>query len=568
MTSSDEVLSYLNKNNIEWKSNDTQIITNCPSCGAEGKVYIGKDNGVWDCKSGSCELNGKSFPFGKYQSLVGVKATPQTKLDNSLLDDYKTRLQQNPAVMNWLLNERKFTPEAIKILELGVDYRQFNTIPHFDKNHKLTGVQLRDPQWQAGSGKDKYSYVTGSKPGLINGHNVFVQGNKQCIIFEGGYDVGAALSYGINKSFPLGVPGAKMRKDKWVEDLSTFDTIYIWYDSDQAGTTGAYDLALRLGLKRCKRVITPAGYKDLNECLVNGVPKQEIINAIQTADHFSVSGVSSTIDFVEEVVNGSKDENKALGAVTGLTAFDKMMKGFKLGKISLFSGFPDAGKTTFAKYCYYNIALRGDPVLIFSMETEPEVLIGDMVSIMGNKSKYTMQPDEIRALVTKINNEVPIHWYNFKGEETQLNCDALIQYAKACRDRYGVKYVLLDDFSFISNNSSNKYKTGVENDDKIFLDLQDSFKRMDMHLSMIAHIKKPESSKEESKMPGMSDLKGSGAVMYKPDYIIMVHRDRDIDMPEEEQKFVEIGIVKNKPGNKRGKIRLKYNTDTCQYEEI
>ena len=144
----------------------------------------------------------------------------------------------------------------------------------------------------------------------------------------------------------------------------------------------------------------------------------------------------------------------------------------------------------------------------------------------------------------------------------------MIEYAKACRDLWGVKYVLLDDFSFISNNSSNKYKTGVENDDRVFLTLQDSFKRMDMHLAIISHLKKADNAKDTKDMPDMVDLKGSGAVMYKPDYIIMVHRDRDLSLSEEEQKFVDIGIVKNKPGNKRGVIRLKYDTERCIYEEI
>ena len=64
----------------------------------------------------------------------------------------------------------------------------------------------------------------------------------------------------------MGVPGAGVKKHAWIEAVDRIaPKIYILFDNDQAGTKGAQDLASRIGIEKCLKIVLPKGTKDINE---------------------------------------------------------------------------------------------------------------------------------------------------------------------------------------------------------------------------------------------------------------------------------------------------------------
>ncbi|HFV2381401.1 TPA: toprim domain-containing protein, partial [Escherichia coli] len=93
--------------------------------------------------------------------------------------------------------------------------------------------------------------------------------------------------YGISAlSVPFG--GGKGAKQQWIEfeyhNLDRFEEIFISMDVDDVGREAAREIASRLGEHRCRLVTLP--YKDINECLMNGVTEDEIWQYIGTASYF------------------------------------------------------------------------------------------------------------------------------------------------------------------------------------------------------------------------------------------------------------------------------------------
>ena len=88
--------------------------------------------------------------------------------------------------------------------------------------------------------------------------------------------------------------GGGGNKQRWIEsdyeDLLRFEKIYLVLDDDEQGDLAAEEIARRLGRHRCLRVRLPK--KDANECLMCGVPREEIAAAIDSAE--SLEGTTNS----------------------------------------------------------------------------------------------------------------------------------------------------------------------------------------------------------------------------------------------------------------------------------
>jgi len=544
-------LAYLEENGISFEltPDQTQAILDCPECGSTKHTYFNVTNGLWDCKK--CKAKGNFYQFKDAYKHPAIE--PENSVREISVDDverYQSALflSKNNATLEYLTKKRCYSIDEIKASRLGVNDFGDIVIPYYNEKDELYGCQVKNIHTGG--------WYSIGKPGIYN-IQILKDNPDELVVFEGAWDVIAARQYGLKKA--ISIPGANWRKDSWVLKLKEIQKIYICLDTDEVGTKGARELASRLGLNRCWNVKLPL--KDINDCLIAKLPVGIVKKAIQDAEQFPVPGMCSSDRFIDDVMDSIENPNKLKGYPTHYPKLDIMTGGFGPGEIRVVSGLTSVGKTTFLMDEMLQYAKQNIPVAIFCLESAIHKVMKEMLQSLSNRPLSDMTKEEIVALVKQL-SEMPIHWFDEREFEGNLNVMKVKELIRQTRDRYGVKFVVIDNLQFVLNTDYSKRSTD-EKVTSLMTELKLLAKTLQIHIIAVAHINR----QNDGDRPQMQQLKGSSAYEQTSDYIMFVHRDTNPDADPEIKARVEVIVAKNRPNRETGIIQFRYDKEKCLYRE-
>ena len=137
------------------------------------------------------------------------------------------------------------------------------------------------------------------EPILFGWQAISPKARAVCIV-EGELDAIAMHAYGFpSLSVPTGA-GSHGWIERDYDRLAPFDTIYLAFDNDAAGQKAIPELVERLGRERV-RVVTLPG-KDANDCLMLGVPVEQVIAAMRAAKTVDPAELRNVGEFEDAVI--------------------------------------------------------------------------------------------------------------------------------------------------------------------------------------------------------------------------------------------------------------------------
>lgn len=562
-----QIIEFFKQNGVHYEEQSNQFLIDCPKCGKESHTYMGQDNGIWDCKI--CGEKGNFYGYKKYFTTEVV----QTKeaLSENTVQAFIKNLNGNKYNLQYL-SKRGLTKRVIESERIGCNNNGDIAIPFYE-NGKLVAIKFRNMNFENQMQKyeeNKIEGVEGKKPNKwysIGKPGLYGKAEgKEVLLCEGEWDRLAALSYGIRDV--VSAPGCTTTN--WVEGLRGVETVYVCYDSDGPGRKGAYEIASRLGLDRCKNVELPL--KDLNDCLLGGITYAQIKKIILQASPFPVPGMCTADRFRSEVLYEMGHLHELRGVATGHERLDQLTRGFKGGQIRLVSGFTSAGKSTWIMNEMLLYALQRIPVTIFSFESDTTDVVMNMVQYLSSKPLDELTVEQKNAALDKLDS-LPLHFFDEKNFTEVLNIVKFKELCKQNRDRFGSKFFVLDNIQFLLNFDHSK-RSFDEKVTELMTELKAMAKTLDIHIIAIAGLNRaaygvPDKNGIRSlKKPQINDIKGSSGFEQTADYVMFIHRDTGFDAPDEIKTSVEVIIAKNRPGRGiTGIIPFRYDVNTCRYTE-
>ena len=367
-----------------------------PQAIAEAKGFLGlRDDGAR--RLTSCAQ------FGTDRTEVGTwEAVAQTWAQCQTLTD-------GGPVWHYLVDDRKIEPEVLRWLDVREVISQGQWImvfPYFAApgdglDAGLSGSTV--PEWlkfealERSGGKKREWTSKGPEKALWGMQLVNrpeFKAARAVLICEGEKDAATWLSYGCQQwgVVPVSVPfGAKFKgSDKarpspnreWIDRcwdwLQQFETIYVALDGDEAGRRAAADIILEIGPRRCRLVELPAKairegpqttgrFKDVNECLMAGVPVEAIQECLEHARDFAPEKVKTSEWFREQYLAEWFDKTLE----PGLSLPFGFPWKIRTGELTIHTGIEKSGKTTLLNYILVHLMSQGEKVLVASMEVKP-----------------------------------------------------------------------------------------------------------------------------------------------------------------------------------------------------
>jgi twinkle protein len=536
-----KVESLLSSQGIEYKavvrSSGHQAIATCPFCHGDGKdkdtFAINLETGAWNCMRGKCGKHGSWYDLS---SELGLQYKPLEEqfYSKPKVNYSKPQISFNPLpdeAKKYMIETRKLSKEVLKKYSVTAQGDRI-AFPYF-KDGELINVKYRskgDGNWK------KMSQEKSCRPTLY-GSDLINKDHDRLIITEGEFDALALAQYGLENV--VSIPGGT-NNNKWIDEewdwLEFFNTIYLVMDNDEAGLMATKDFTRRLGIWRC--VIVDLPMKDANECLIQGVDRAKILECFQVAKKVEHEKLSHISAYIDEVIDLVENPDRLNGTKTGMTQLDWLLKGWRDGEVTIWTGQNGAGKSTLLGQMLLNLADKKVFSCVASMELKPKRYLhwqALQITDCGNAR-------DIRKSLEWLQD------YQYIADVTgDILLNELLDIFTYAARRYGVKHFVVDSLMKIKLNNVDKYEAQKDCVNR----LTEFAKKYNCHVHLVAHPRKSESDTAE---PGKMDVAGSSDITNLADNVIILTRNMKDDF-----KGGGLILKKNREHGFLGKFALEFN---------
>lgn len=427
---------------------------------------------------------------------------------------------------------------------------------------------------------------------LANRHcAIIVEGEIDALsVYEAGYGNhydpvanadGEVVEHELGRWAVLSVPNGASKGSQRLEYLdncsdymSTIDEFVIATDNDEAGMSLRDELVRRLGAEKCRIVEYPKqcvikasenelrSCKDMNEVLIH-FGKNVIKEIIDNSQSIPVDGIYYLDNVFNQMIEKFR-KGVTLGDTTRFGEFDDYFR-WKKGDINIFTGYANAGKTTFliqlmlAKSIY-----DGWKWAIFSPENYPaNDFYEDLIEMYVGKWITKMTEEEyIDACLF-----IDLHFF-YVYPEWEHDLESINEKFRYLILKKGVDGVLIDPF-----NQLDKTQKAYERDDQYISNTLKDVKRFALlnavSYNIIMHPKSPSYNQDKSlPVVDMYDIAGGAMTGNKADQIISYYRPNyHIDKNDGNVQIHVQKVKRKRTGGKLGVFDLFLDWNTKRYRD-
>lgn len=362
----------------------------------------------------------------------------------------------------------------------------------------------------------------------------------------------------------------------WIENegdnLNRFDEIFLSFDMDSAGEAGIREILIRLGTHRCRIVSLPAPYKDANECLQNGFTDHDFLDCLRRSTYQQPEEFLTFQDGMGLVIESQRKAALRGNIPEGLMLpWPKATQFFMCpGHLSVWTGFGGHGKTTLISHLIASIICKTDSekVCIASLEMTATDTLERLCAQLTGRSIMALSECELEYLGEAIQDRCVV--YHHIGQSTLSKLLEIFAYA---RRRHGVTQFVVDSLMMLGIGHED-YDRQVAASQQLITFARDNY----AHIHLVAHPKKPT---DESKMPSMYDVKGSGGLVDGAHNVLVVWKNKrkaeaqqdalingvPLDPKLQAEPDTTISIQKNRLNGWNATIPLWFHKESQQFME-
>lgn len=411
----------------------------------------------------------------------------------------------------------------------GIDYmpqvnKEVKTI-HFNyfKNGKLFNIKYRD--------RDKnFKLVSGALLGPYGLDVALDNSDTEIIICEGEIDALSFYEAGIKTAVSVPNGASKgSQKLEWLDefiDIFEGKKVYLATDMDDPGVALRNELARRIGKENCYLIDFP--YKDANEVLIHGGP-DKLVECYNSASPFPVEGVDDASSVKDDLLR-LYEEGEPVGYEIGY--------GFKIhpGQVTLITGIPGHGKSTFLKNMMYRLAKMHDQrFFIYSAEeANTSFALADMYQIATGKA-FFQTPFAERISKLEVEQLVPFmneHFKYYRLSDNDLTIDGILAKAREMIRRNGINALVIDNMSTVEKSLSNQEQQRHHQIKIMMNDLAKFARNNSIHVFLVAHPKKMSKVGSKHEVPDGYSVGDSSHWFNLTDNGISVYRNYDTRQTE------------------------------------
>ncbi|CAI2382656.1 unnamed protein product [Moneuplotes crassus] len=398
--------------------------------------------------------------------------------------------------------------------------------------------------------KQRFNPAGISATGLF-GLNTVPAEAKAIVITEGEFDAMAvhqatgmpavSLPNGAHSLPPVILP--------WLEK---YEKIYLWLDNDEAGQSAVEKFSQKLGKGRTLIVKAPMNgdqsFKDANETLIG---EGDLMSCIRKAKSLNEENIIGIRDMTEDIISRLFYFEEMKGTQSGYFKwYNNILKGFRKGELTIFTGPTGSGKTTFLSQLSLDFLERGIPTLWGSFEVKNEILASTMIQQYSKNDTAKMTKNDLKDIIEEM-GDLPLYFMKFFGS---TDLDVLFNTLDYAVYTYDIGHIVLDNLQFmISGQGRGASKFDIQ--DGVISGLRRFATEKNVHITIVIHPKKVDDDDELT----IASVFGSAKATQESDNIMIM---------QNKHRFRYIDIRKNRFDGSIGRVPIGFDRSTKRYFEL
>lgn len=438
------------------------------------------------------------------------------KPDEALVQEYKDNLNLTSEALKYLKEERGLDDATIEHFNLGYN-SSFDaiSIPIY-KNKELINIKYRllNP-----GDRPKYLGEKGAEPWVYNEEGLAeAQDKGGLLIVEGEFDLMSAWQAGITNV--ISPSSGKDSYGLWIELVDEIPKVYISYDNDSAGKEASVKLANRIGIDKSYEV-SYGDVKDANDFFKEHT-RDDFIQLLTKAvpyHSYQFKGLGDIINFMRQ--------GKSTTIETELIPNVKIEKDW----LMMISGKTNVGKTAYILNIAEDVASQGIPVLIMPFERGIESVGKRFLQVKFDKTYEDfsfLNEGEWKNVIDDCVN-TPIYFSVPKKEDV---VETIIKSHRL----FDTRFVIVDHLDYMIRHGNSNKEAEISNTLHTLKRVAEDY---GIVIALVTHIRKIDGyGSNESKTPGMEDMKGSSSLYQDSECVVMLVGSGE--------GTLDVNIVKNK----------------------
>lgn len=373
-------------------------------------------------------------------------------------------------------------------------------------------------------GKDWRS-TRGVSRGLYNA-DALKLGDGPIVITEGEIDALSAMQAGFTRavSLPDGWTADGEKRDCLIDAevrLRESPFVIVAGDNDEAGKSLPKAVANILAGHDVRFVTWPDGCKDANDVLVK-FGEGELARCLTEAKQIDPEG-----GFITGISDLPPMPARRVLRL-GMSPYDNVVA-FEVGAMSVGTGTPGSGKSTFTTFAAHHIAQNeGVRVGMLAFETHPYRTRDHLSRLMTQRPWDSLSADEQRSLGEALDKRFRIVHRTFESRQHNMEWLRQMIYTLAVRDN--CKFIIVDPWNELEHlPEPGESMTAYIN--WALQQIRTWAEQYDCHICLIAHPRKM-STEGKMRSPTGYDVADSAAFFNKPSLGFSVHKEEDEEKGE------------------------------------
>ena len=421
---------------------------------------------------------------------------------------------------------------------------------YYNKDKQLVAQKLRYP--------DKtFKFIGNPKEALMYGQQLWGSGGKKLTITEGEIDA-LAVATAFNGKYPVvsiknGVQSAKKELAQNLDWISSFDSVYLWFDNDEHGRKAIDEVCSLLPADKVMIVRHPE-YKDASEVLVktggNGV-----VNTFYNADKYKPDDIATPDDLLDDIAEPIEE-----GFPWYYRKLTELTYGRRFGEVVVAGAGVSVGKTDFVMTQIAHDISQGFKVGTFMLEQSmKETLLriaGKQDGVFYHLPNTDIDKNKLKEPVHSFQSKLYLY-DNFGSTEWE----AVREKIRYMHHNYGVRIFYIDNLTALNSHAQDERR----NLDALMAEVAGLAKELDVWILLISHLNPPKSgaSHEAGGRVEQNQFTGSRAIMRWAFFMFGIERNTLHPDPTERNKGLIRCIKDRFSGRATGHtIGFVYDTDT------
>lgn len=312
---------------------------------------------------------------------------------------------------------------------------------------------------------------------------------------------------------------------------SLVDKVYILENFEQyIAQLKDFTLLRKLAIE-CENIVKESTSKEvssitdfLTKCENNII---DITNRRRVSNFQSAGTIASIIG---DQIRKSSGDDKVTGLSTGFSVLDKKINGFGNGQMIVLAARPGVGKSALALNMAYNIAQKQrKTIAYFSLEMSNEELMRRLFALASGISQNKITTGFLnqteKQLLLEYQREISDTNMYFEESPSVTIDDIVIKCQKLKEQRNDLALIIVDHIGIIQEGSK-KFKSDQEKISFFARRLKTLSLDLNIPILVVCHINREvDKNKGKSRIPELSELRGSGEIENSADKVLLMYRE-------------------------------------------